>query len=99
MNKQRALELIKASLGKIENNEKITPDTVISESFVLLGANSPLDSIEFITFVTDLEELISTEANKDLYLVVNEIPEFDINQPHLSVAVLAQHIVTLSEEK
>lgn len=99
MTEQRALELIAASLGRIENNDKLTPEAVNSGSFVLLGAGSPLDSIEFVTFVTDLEERISTEANKDLYLVVNEIDEFNINQPNLSVAALAKHIVKLIDGK
>jgi len=58
-----------------------------------------LDSIEFVSFVTDLEERISVEANKDLYLVVNEIGDSNINEPNLTVATLAKHVVMLIDGK
>lgn len=99
MTEQRAIELITAALVKMKDNDMLARDAVISGGLILLGVGSPLDSIGFVVFVTDLEERISNETNKDLYLVLNEINEFNINQPHLSVASLAKYIVKLSEGK
>ncbi len=96
MNEQQAIDLIKSSLQKLVNNGMLSKDTVVSPEMVLLGIGSPLDSIGFVVFVTDLEERVSHETHKDLYLVLNEIQEFNVNQPHLTIAVLAKYIVQLS---
>lgn len=95
MNENRALELIKASLDKLKQNDMLEQEAPFAKDLILLGLGSPLDSIGFVTFVTDLEERISSETNKDLYLVLNEIHEFNINQPHLNVENLAKYIVKL----
>lgn len=97
MNEQHAKSLIRASLDKLKNNDMLDKAQKFTDDMILLGVGSPLDSIGFVTFVTDLEERISTEANKDLYLVLNEIHEFNINQPHLNIGHLAKYIVQLSE--
>jgi len=98
MKEERALELIAASLATLDDNERFTQDDVILENVILLGVESPLDSIEFVGFVTDLEERISVEADKDLYLVVNEIEQFNINELNLTAATLAKHIIKLVDE-
>jgi hypothetical protein len=77
----------------------LASDMELNKQIILLGLGSPLDSIDFVTFVTDLEERISSEAGKDLYLVLNEINEFNINQPHLCLGALAKYCVKLSEGK
>lgn len=99
MTEHDAVELIAASLSKLMNEDMISRDTIISRDLILLGPGSPLDSIGFVTFVTDLEERVSTNANKDIYLVLSEINGFDINQSHLLVADLARYLIKLSEEK
>jgi hypothetical protein len=64
-----------------------------------LGIGSPLDSIGFVAFVTELEERIIEETKKDVYLVLNEINEFNINKPQLTVDALAQYLVKLSAQR
>ncbi len=99
MIEKRAYELIVASLGKLKKAKMLASDVELKKETILLGVGSPLDSIGFVTFVTDLEESISSEEKKDLYLVLNEINEFNINQPHLCLGALAKYCVKLSEGK
>lgn len=99
MKAKRAYELIVASLGKLKESKMLASDVELNNETILLGVGSPLDSIGFVTFVTDLEERISSEEKKDLYLVLNEITKFNINQPHLCLGALAKYCVTLSEGK
>lgn len=99
MIEKRAHELIVASLGKLKKVKMLASDVELNKETILLGVGSPLDSIGFVTFVTDLEESISSEEKKDLYLVLNEINEFNINQPHLCLGALAKYCVKLSEGK
>ena len=99
MTEERAYELIVESLGKLKESEMLESDVELNKETIILGVGSPLDSIGFVTFVTDLEERISSEAKKDLYLVLNEINEFNINQPSLCLGALAKYCVKLSEGK
>ena len=99
MTEKHAMELITASLKKLKKNDMLSNDVDISDGLILLGIGSPLDSIDFVVFITDLEERISNEKKKDFYLVLNEIREFNINQPLLSVSVLAKYIVKLNRGK
>jgi len=96
MKKERALELIVESFETVKKMGMIGGDANIDSETLLLGISSPLDSIGFIAFLTDLEERVTNETKKDLYLVLNEIIDFNINNPHLSVDALAKYIVKLS---
>ncbi|MBF0594173.1 MAG: hypothetical protein HQL22_04330 [Candidatus Omnitrophica bacterium] len=96
MTEKRAFELIAASLEKLRKSGMLSAGAAVKSDTILLGIGSPLDSIGFVTFVTDLEERVSTETGRELYLVLNEINEFNINQPNLKVEALARYVVTLS---
>ena len=96
MKKEHAVQLVLESLQKLKGMDMIDKNEEFSSGTVLLGKESPMDSIGFVTFVTELEERISKETKKDLYLVLDEINEFNINNPKLSVDNLAQYIVKLS---
>lgn len=97
MKEERALQLISESFEKLKRTSLLKEDVTLNRESVLLGKDSPLDSIGFVTFLTEIEERISDETKKDLYLVLSEIGEFNINKPHLSVDVLAKYIVKLSK--
>ena len=99
MTQKHAMELIAASLEKLKKNDMLSKDVEVSDGLVLLGIGSPLDSIDFVVFTTDLEERISNEKKEDFYLVLSEIREFNISRPLLSVAVLAEYIVQLDRAK
>lgn len=98
MRKERALQLIAESFETLKETGmlELEEDVTLNSDTILLGTESPLDSIGFVTFVTELEERITKETQKDLYLVLDEINEFNIDKPQLSVDILAQYIVKLS---
>ena len=72
--------------GMMEDVVTVTPDTVI------LGSGSSLDSLGFVTFISDLEERICAESGMELYLVLTEIHDFNADQAFLSTGTLAQYI-------
>ncbi len=96
MTKERAFQLITEALKTLKGPGTPGKGAAISDEMILLGVGSPLDSIGFVTFVTKLEERVSEETKKDIYLVLNEINEFNINKPQLTVDALARYIVVLS---
>jgi hypothetical protein len=78
--------------GTIEKQVTITGETV------LLGSDAFLDSIGFVTFVADIEESLEEQTDQEIYIVLNEIAEFNVNRPELTVDVFTQYLVKLSEK-
>lgn len=72
--------------GSIDLIENFSRDTVI------LGAGSVLDSISFVTFITEVEDRIQSETGEEFYLVLNEIDAFNINNPNLTIGGLSDYI-------
>lgn len=97
MEKERAYQLVMEALGSLKSSDMLDGDVALNNETVLIGTESPLDSIGFVTFVTDLEEKITSETQKDLCLVLDKIKEFNINKPQLSVDALTDYIVRLSK--
>jgi hypothetical protein len=97
MTEERAFQLIAESFETLKKEGMLAADVALREETILLGVGSPVDSIGFVTFVTELEERLIEETNKDLYLVLNEINEFNVDKPHLTADVLKNYLVKLSE--
>ncbi len=98
MTKERVLALIAESIEVLKTEGMLGTGIPINNETILLGKESPFDSIGFVTFITELEDRISDETQKDLYLVLDEIDEFNINNPRLSVDRMAEYVVQLSEK-
>ncbi len=98
MNKERAFELIKGTLDNMRNLELLEEDVIIDGDTILLGDGSPLDSIGFVSFITELEERLIKETNQDLYIVLDEVDALNANNPSLVADVLAKYIVGLTRE-
>ena len=96
MNEIESVGLIEESLRKLESEKMIDGKLNFSESLPLLGPGTQLDSLGFISFLTDLEERISLKTEEETYIVLNNIENFDINQSKLTVLQLAHHIVKLT---
>lgn len=94
-----AVELIQDSLSSLQRVGLIKQEVAVRDDTVLLGTGSPLDSIAFVTFITDLEDRLIQETNQELFLVLNEIQEFNIDDPYLTAGTIAQYIVGLTEKE
>ena len=75
----------------LETAIAVTPDTVI------LGTGSFLNSLGFVTFISDMEERVSAVTGKEQYLVLTEIHEFNADQAFLSAGTLARYIEKITE--
>lgn len=91
----RSLALIQESIRGLRRAGLLDRELVIDESTVLLGMGSELDSVAFVTLISDLEERLSRETGKDLFLVLDELHEFNGEDPSLTVRTLAPYLVDL----
>lgn len=69
--------------GILETDVNVTPGTV------LLGEGSPLDSLSFVTLMSDIEERLSAQTGREVFLLFDEIHEFNPDKSSLTVATLA----------
>ena len=96
IDRKEALQLIETSLDSLARTGVLDKQMSVSTDTVLLGSGSDLDSLGFVTFITDLEDRIQQRTQQEHYLVLNEISQFNIDRPELTVDVLARYIVGLT---
>jgi hypothetical protein len=98
MEVEKAIQLIKESFESLSRSGLLEQDVDVKADTVLLGSGSVLDSMGFVTFVTDLEDRLTRETGEDIFLVLNEIHEFSVDSAYLSVNILACYCAKLTGE-
>ena len=93
-----AAHLIEETLDSLARSGLLETKIAVTGQTVLLGSGAELDSMGFVTFVTDVEDRIQRQTGQDLYLVLNEIAEFNVERPELTVDVLARYIERLTRD-
>jgi len=92
-----ALELIQKSCDSLQRVGLLEKEMIVQDGTVLLGSGSPLDSIAFVTFVTELEDRLNrTEQQEDLFLVLKDIHEYNSDNSSLTAGVLARYLTRLT---
>ena len=76
--------------GMIEEPVSVTGDTI------LLGAGSPLDSMSFVAFITELEDRLTQALGRDVFLLFDDIHEFNPDKSRLTAATLGAFITRLA---
>ena len=98
---KEALSLMQATLKSLKRSGLVENEIVLDENTALLGETSSLDSISFITFLTEFEDKLNDVTNGDYSLVINDIHEFNLvesEKPYLSVGSFARYVEKLTTE-
>lgn len=91
MERAEVVQLIRECLERV-NAERATQDRfAVSEETPLLAEESPLDSLEFVAFSSDLEAHLRRRLGRDLGLVGDALDE--VARPFSSAGALADHVV------
>lgn len=98
MTKEISFQIIQDAFSSLHRSGMLEQEISIEEHTVILGAGSPLDSIAFVMFITDIEDRISSAADKEIYLVLSDIHEFNIDHQYLTAGKLADYIVYAAEK-
>jgi hypothetical protein len=99
LSQERALSLVQESMASLQRVGLIKQAVSVTGDTVLLGTGSPLDSIAFVTFITDVEERLDRETGQELYLILTDIHEFNTDKAHLSADTLAHYMVELAQSE
>ena len=78
-------KIVIESLKKLQKEKVILKNQKISNSSVLLGDNSILDSIGLVTFLTNCEENFQKKLKKNFTIKMNEIHNLNQGKQFLKV--------------
>jgi hypothetical protein len=98
LNKEQIYELIQKTFNSLKQSDMIEEDVTVSGDMVLLGTDSVLDSIAYVTFITEMEDRLMAATDSELFLVMDEIHDFNsenYSNDLLTVAALAEFILKL----
>ncbi len=95
--KNKIDEIIISTLKELNEELELEQLNEINEKTKLYGSSSALDSLALVSFITDLEELISEEFNQDIILA-NEKAMSAKTSPFRSVGTLSIYIQSLLEK-
>jgi hypothetical protein len=93
MTKDEVIALMAESARSLHETGLIEQAFQVTPSSLVFGEGSPLDSIGFVTFVTDIEERLCARTGKDIVVALLDIDNFDESNPLLSVDKLSDYLV------
>lgn len=96
---ENALKLAQETFDGLVKSETLETAVEATDETVLLGKNSVLDSIGFITFLTDYEDRLQLAMDKEYYLDFNKIIENNTGKLSLSVGTLVQYTAKLVNDE
>jgi len=97
MKSTTAIKLMQESFDSLQRSGILEGAIVVNSDTVILGTGSFLNSLGFVTFISDMEERVSAVTGQEHYLVLTEIHEFNADKAFLSVGTLAQYIEKITE--
>jgi hypothetical protein len=97
MKSTAAMKLMQESFDSLLRSEILEAAIVVTSDTVILGTGSFLNSLGFVTFISDMEERVSAVTGQEQYLVLTEIHEFNADQAFLSAGTLARYIEKITE--
>ncbi len=93
---KQALGLMQDSINSMQRSGMTVGSILITSDTVILGAGSFLDSLGFVTFISDMEERVSAVSGKDHYFILTDIQDTNSDQAFLSAGALAVYIKTIT---
>ncbi len=90
-----AYRLIQEAFDSLHQSGMVNEPVVVEEKTVLLGEGSSLDSMGFVTLITEIEDRLTRQVGKDIFFVLDDVDGFNMNQPLLTVETVAKHLVGL----
>jgi len=85
-------------LESLYKSDVIKSRIACTEGTILIGENAELDSLAFVTFISDLEERISLKAGTDIFFDLDQIADFNVSNPFISVKDFALFVLGLVGE-
>lgn len=97
--KERALQLIQEGVDSLVRGGVIENHIQVDATTILLGAGSTLDSLGFVSLVTELEDRMTAECSRDIFFVLDDVQDFNVDNPFLAAEVFISYMMRLASEE
>lgn len=91
MKREAALSTMAEVLEGLRRSEMVEPGGPLTEDTVLIGPGAVLDSLGFVTFIAELEEVLSRGRAEPVELILTDIWDFSSENPALTPSILADY--------
>lgn len=98
MDKKEIVKLIQDGMNGLVESGILEKVVIVDSDTILMGEDTVLDSIAFVTLFMDLEERLNEITGEEIYLLVDEIHEFNPEKTFLTAGVLSAYIEKLLEK-
>lgn len=96
--KEQVEEIIKEAIAELNEQMDADKQLIYSTDTRLIGKHAEIDSMEFVTLVTIIEELIGDKFDKDIRIVSDKAFSRE-RSPFYSIKTLTDFVVELLEEE
>ena len=90
---QQVKDLVLESIVAVNEEKQGGEQIPVSPDTILLGTGSPLDSLDFILLVTNIEERFHSQTGREIELS-SDLRSLDDGNPFRTVTTLCEHIAT-----
>jgi acyl carrier protein len=97
-NREKIIEIFQDSFDTLYHSEYVDKEILVKENTNLISGDSILDSIGFVTLFAELEERLSEINGSEVYLVLEDIIDFEIDSPELTVGMMINYIEEVLNE-
>ena len=94
---QQAKELVLQSLAALNEEKEAGEKIPVSVDTVLMGIGTPLDSLDLIFLITNIEDRLFAIADREIQLAADS-QAFEGNHPFRTVTTLSEHIAAISSK-
>jgi acyl carrier protein len=99
MTQSEVMAIVQDAFDALREADLVQNNVSVDETTDLLGPETILDSIAFITFIVELEDRLQAELGDDTHIAVTEIHDYNPEEARLTVGVLVDYILRTQEPK
>jgi len=96
LTKNDVIDLSQKCFDSLLKSEILSDDIRASLETPLIGFNSELDSVGFVTFISDLEGRINDFLGSDIYIIIPDIQGIDSSDSTLTLSKLAEYLISIT---
>ena len=91
----KIIEYIQKSFDNLYDAGAISERVIVKTSTNLFSQDSNIDSMSFVTVITEVEEGVSIELNQEIFIVLSDIESMFPDASSLTVQMLVNYIKSL----
>ena len=92
----QSLQIMQSALNNLFEAGMMDEKVIVDLDTPLFGEGSTLDSMGFVTFVTEVEERVIETVKKDIFIVLSDIEELYPNEPILNASMFSSYLQSIA---